>query len=669
MKMRKSYFSMLAAVTTLAAATPAEARNVLLPMGLYSQAPWEAKYLFIGENFYNDTEAFKLAPGENWFATDFDDSTWKKNYGPVSTESGSLSYYNTTWEKEFGAAYFRRHFTVENPESLKEVILYTVHDDDLVVYLNGTKIYENSYVVGQNSSYMANVLSDENRALLKKGDNVIAVAVCDHGGADAYADFGLYGSNLANGSMEQYGEWSGSYNTSSYNGNNFGYKWGRNPLCQQTLEGMPAGIYRFSANACGMLYYYDKNTAYEHRNDPMPFNLFVGTAETPIPSAFSERLSGGDYVWEIESGQYVPYEPGKAADAMNRDAYACDVWVYYDPAVDGNQLTFGIKGGVDSPTDECWSVWDNLDLQYYSEKDVEAIVNNALSRVEEIKKLHFDRGLYKELMASIESIKVSTDLASKSSILAELLRMEGPVRRSLAEYSCLFGTLSELKTTLDKVALTASPLTVGKARTRYNDVSKAYEDSSYSSAEINTVVAELNTLVRQLGYTYIDITVNVPGSMGDSILKRVENFVDVQSLKISGTLDSEDINTLQSRLTTLREIDMTDLNMTALPKNFFYQRTGLEKILLPSKTTSIGERAMYGCSSLKEIVMPADLKSIGEYAFCDCRSLNAIDLPEGFTSLGNYCFYTCPSLESVKIPSSLAVIPTGAFYQATKLSS
>lgn len=167
--------------------------------------------------------------------------------------------------------------------------------------------------------------------------------------------------------------------------------------------------------------------------------------------------------------------------------------------------------------------------------------------------------------------------------------------------------------------------------------------------------------------THLDITVNEPGSMGDSILSKVENFVDVHSIKLSGTLNDADINTIQNRLSQLREIDMTDVNMKSLPDEFFYQRSLLEIVKLPAQLTTIGAHAFYQCYGIKSMDFPETLKTINRYAFQDCDNLQEVILPEELTYLGEGAFYSCNNNKYVKLPSSLNTINSYTFYDNINL--
>lgn len=159
----------------------------------------------------------------------------------------------------------------------------------------------------------------------------------------------------------------------------------------------------------------------------------------------------------------------------------------------------------------------------------------------------------------------------------------------------------------------------------------------------------------------LTINVDKAGTLGEKVLALTENLSDVNILTLSGTLNSDDIYNIRNRMPNLVEIDMSGLDMTAMPENMFYQRKAIEKIVLPSKLESIGYRAMYGCYSLGNVQLPSTLKSIDNSAFESCYNITEMTLPEGFTSLGSSAFTYCTALKTVTLPTTLKEV-TGFTY-------
>ena len=210
-------------------------------------------------------------------------------------------------------------------------------------------------------------------------------------------------------------------------------------------------------------------------------------------------------------------------------------------------------------------------------------------------------------------------------------------------------------------------LTVAEANKLLEDVQTAMANYEYNNADAEMMTNIINTMIARLAYKSINISVSTPGSMGDSILAKVENFSDVVSLKVSGNLDDADLTTIQSRLSNLREIDMTDVKMENLPNRLFYQHHSLQKVFLPKSLVSIGEYAFYQCYGINYIDFPTTLKTINRYGFSECDNIQEVILPEGFNSMGEGAFYSCDNNKYVKLPSTLTSINSYAFYYNVKL--
>lgn len=656
--MKNCYLRILVFFIALSGIGEASARKTLLPFGYFSHEPWNATYQFVA----NEGDPLE----SEWFAKDFDDSGWKTIKGPVSVEKDGLPYYNTIWEGEYGTTYVRRHFNISSLENIEDVIFYCLHDDSMTAYLNGVKIYDERYYRNL-SSGLANRLSDEVRALLVEGDNVLATVVADSGGVDAYVDFGIYGFSIENGTFDSSEFWTGNFERTSYNGNIFGYLYGNGMSCERELENMPAGLYRLSANACGMEYYDNTDERLRHSGDEIPARLFINSNETPVPSAFSDPSDeSGYYTIEVD-GKYVPYYVEGTSRMFEKGNYSCHVWAVYNPEVSGN-LSIGLKGVATDDINR-WVAWDNLDLDYFSENTVETMLDSIVKLSKEVDKYPMERTLRDKVMDLAGGIGDAKDFEAKSKVLADIMNYETAVRRSVGAYIRLAEAQSALKAKLDGATAMTSPASVSEGTELLNAIQTAYKEGAYGNDDVDKAIADINDMVRRLGFTYLDIKVDVPGSMGDSILKCVENFADVMSIKISGKLDDEDIKTIKERLSQIREIDMTGVNMKSLPAEMFFRRSLIESIKLPASLTEIGDKAMYECTNLKSIEMPENLSKIGNESFYRCISLELESLPEGLDTMGEYAFAGCSSIIRIKLPSTLKIIPGYAFYDNSNITT
>ena len=161
--------------------------------------------------------------------------------------------------------------------------------------------------------------------------------------------------------------------------------------------------------------------------------------------------------------------------------------------------------------------------------------------------------------------------------------------------------------------------------------------------------------------------VNIPGTLGDIILAKVDDFSDVSALKISGKLDSNDMETISKRLINLRYLDMENADLKEIANSTFYNNSKLTRVILPENLEIIGRSAFYGCKALTEVIFPEGLRSIDDFAFYN-SGLNALVFPEGLNSIGEGAFHNCRQLTSISFPSSLKQIKSDSFSGNTVLS-
>lgn len=148
--------------------------KTLVPFYKTSNQSWEARY-------YSAPIDGTGAP-EDWFSKDFNDSSWETIESPLFLSNGK-------WQANYYSYWVRCHFTMDELKESSTYSFFVQHDDGCVAYLNGVNIYEYDGVI---SDYTSITISDEAKAALVKGENVLCVFVSDTGGGDAFMDFGLY---------------------------------------------------------------------------------------------------------------------------------------------------------------------------------------------------------------------------------------------------------------------------------------------------------------------------------------------------------------------------------------------------------------------------------------------------------------------------------------------
>ena len=90
-------------------------------------------------------------------------------------------------------------------------------------------------------------------------------------------------------------------------------------------------------------------------------------------------------------------------------------------------------------------------------------------------------------------------------------------------------------------------------------------------------------------------------------------------------------------------------------------RLGVEKVVIDSAITTVGDYAFYYMPYLKEININAGTTYVGKFAFAFCSSLTTMILPDGVTEVGDSAFEACSALNVVKLPASTAKLGARAF--------
>ena len=162
----------------------------------------------------------------------------------------------------------------------------------------------------------------------------------------------------------------------------------------------------------------------------------------------------------------------------------------------------------------------------------------------------------------------------------------------------------------------------------------------------------------------------------------------------------------------LKNLDISEVNITTLPPNAFYNSTNVENLILPHTLTTIGQKvfsqsklksvvipsgvttieggysssyirencgAFYGCTSLTSIEIPASVETIEAAAFQGCSALATITFEKGsqlktidgdaYNSSYYGAFSDCTALTTIEIPANVETIGKAAFKGCTSLAS
>lgn len=118
-------------------------------------------------------------PAGDWQSSSYQASDWKSGAAPIGDDQ---RHVKTLWKSD--DIWVRRAFNVTDPQRINQLFLKLNHDDNVVVFLNGKKVYEKA---GWTNSFQYLPI---NKSDLKAGQNQIAVYLRNTAGG-RYLDFGL----------------------------------------------------------------------------------------------------------------------------------------------------------------------------------------------------------------------------------------------------------------------------------------------------------------------------------------------------------------------------------------------------------------------------------------------------------------------------------------------
>ena len=181
----------------------------------------------------------------------------------------------------------------------------------------------------------------------------------------------------------------------------------------------------------------------------------------------------------------------------------------------------------------------------------------------------------------------------------------------------------------------------------------------------------LQTIIfRQLG-TCTEIHVETKGELENELTDY--DYANIESLKITGVLNDVDFLFIYRMMPNLKDLDISEVNITALPTQAFYNSTNVENLILPNTLVTIGGFMFYK-SKLKTVVIPANVTTIGESAFENCSSLATVTFEKESqlkTIAGGYygAFSNCTALTTIEIPASVETIEASAFKGCSSLAT
>jgi len=173
----------------------------------------------------------------------------------------------------------------------------------------------------------------------------------------------------------------------------------------------------------------------------------------------------------------------------------------------------------------------------------------------------------------------------------------------------------------------------------------------------------LQTIIfRQLGICN-EVHVETKGEL-EKVLADYD-YAHIESLKITGVLNDVDFLFIYRMMPNLKNLDIAEVNITALPTQAFYQSKNVEHLILPNTLTTIGKEMFYQ-SNLETVIIPVNVETIELSAFSGCRALTSIEIPASVETIEATAFQGCSKLTTVTFEKSSKLKTIGGGYYDDK---
>ena len=94
----------------------------------------------------------------------------------------------------------------------------------------------------------------------------------------------------------------------------------------------------------------------------------------------------------------------------------------------------------------------------------------------------------------------------------------------------------------------------------------------------------------------------------------IRDSANIESLKITGVLNDVDFLFIYRMMPNLKNLDIAEVNITALPTQAFYNSKNVENLILPNTLITIGEEMFYQ-SDLRSVVIPTNVTTVGSVSY------------------------------------------------------
>ena len=567
----------------------------ILPYGQVTREPWAAKY------FMSPLDE-GTTPGDNWYATDFDDSAWDSISGPISNRD--RYFYATLWEPENSTYWIRRHFTVDSIPSDAILSLQVLHDDGCQIYLNGNLIYNSTNVVSSTNTIM---LTAEQTAFLREGDNLIAVSVSNSGGSDAYMDFGLEMVTMSDGIIYM---GTTAYEVSDKSKTEYVIREGTTAINSNLfydLDNIQSVYIPNSVQVIGDNAFYGCDNL---KSVTIP-NSILGIGN----GAFQFCTSIDSIIYNAVDCSFVPVNVFDGCSNLKTATIGNDVKII--PAnlfSDDNIEKVIIGDNVTKISDHAFYSCDNL-TNINIPVSVDFIGSNVFY--------------------GCSSLPVEDTIRYADCYALEVLDKTQTIY-TLKESTRFFGTeLFSGCTNMTSVNIPVGVKSIGD-RTFYN-----------CQALTSIILPEGVTSIGE--YAFYDCNT-------------------IESLTIPDGVTSIGEYTFYS-CGSLKEINIPN-GVTSIGENAFSECVALKSITLPEGLTSIGQNAFYNCDALTSVVIPLGITNLPYLTLGDCNQLQNIEFPATIATIGSgnlynsdlviVCHAATPPLIDGGCSGKLIYVPSGS---------
>ena len=144
------------------------------------------------------------------------------------------------------------------------------------------------------------------------------------------------------------------------------------------------------------------------------------------------------------------------------------------------------------------------------------------------------------------------------------------------------------------------------------------------------------------------------GKLKEAIKAANKDFRQLQNLKITGEINTEDFYFMRDSMDRLQALNLKEVRIVEGSWGLPVSR--LEKDVIP-------DCAFQNKSSLQSIILPDRLKGIGVQAFYQCKSLfGSLIIPEGVTTIASQAFWGATGMQGMLVlPSTLERIEDNVF--------